>query len=78
MERMEASRGSKTLMGEVFTKLATAALPCDGGASELRLCAKDAEVLGHHLAAVRFAFHDGPAGFNVYREINLVGQATGK
>ena len=62
----------------VFTKLATAALPCDGGASELRLCAKDAEVLGHHLAAVRFAFEDGPIGFNVYREINLVGQPAGK
>ena len=60
----------------VFTKLATVALPCDGGVSEVRLSAKDGDVLGHHVAAVRFAFQDGPLGFNVYREINLVGQPT--
>ena len=60
----------------VFTKLATVALPCAGGASEVRLCAKDGGVLGHHVAAVRFAFQDGLLGFNVYREINLVGQPT--
>ena len=58
----------------VFVKLATAVLACDGGASELRLSAKDGGVLGHHVAAVRFAFQDGPIGCNVYREIQLIGQ----
>ena len=63
---------------DVFTKLATVVLPCDGGASELRLSAKDGGMLGHHVAVVRFAFQDGPLGFNVYREINLLGQPGGR
>jgi len=60
----------------VFIKLATVAAPCDGGASELRLSAKDGDVLGHHVAAVRFAFQNGPLGFNVYREIQVSGQPS--
>jgi hypothetical protein len=54
-----------------FTKLATATLRCDGGASELRVPAEASAVV-----AVRFEFQDGPTGFNVYREINLVGEPS--
>ena len=54
-----------------FERLATATLRCDGGASELRV---KSEAKG--VVAVRFEFQNGPLGFNVYREINLVGQPT--
>ena len=66
-----------------FIRLASASVPCSGGASELRFTAKDGGVLdngtgcrAHGVVAVRFEFQDGPLGFNVYREINLVGQPT--
>lgn len=66
-----------------FLRLASASVPCSGGASELRFTAKDGGVLdngmgcrAHGVVAVRFEFQDGPLGFNVYREINLVGQPT--
>jgi len=56
-----------------FERLATATLRCDGGASELRV---KTEAKG--VVAVRFEFQNGPLGFNVYREIIVVGQpATG-
>jgi hypothetical protein len=56
-----------------FERLATANLRCDGGASELRVKAEAKDVV-----AVRFEFQNGPLGFNVYREIIVVGQpATG-
>ena len=54
---------------EKFVKLATGQKPCDGGISELRVPLKAAGVV-----AVRLEFEDGPLGFNVYREINLIGQ----
>lgn len=52
-----------------FERLTSASVRCDGGASELRVKAGATDVV-----AVRFEFQDGPLGFNVYREINLVGQ----
>lgn len=56
-----------------FERLATATLRCDGGASELRVKTEAKRVV-----AVRFEFQSGPLGFNVYREIIVVGQpATG-
>ncbi len=54
-----------------FVELTMAVLECVGGASELR-----APVKAKAVVAVRFEFQDGPLGFNVYREINLVGQPT--
>lgn len=54
-----------------FVKLADAAARCGGGASELRIKADMDDVV-----AVRFEFRDGPLGFNVYREINLVGPSN--
>ena len=56
-----------------FVKLTHAAVQCAGGASELRisLAAKNA-------IALRFEFENGPLGFNVYREINLVGREAGQ
>lgn len=57
---------------EKFVKLAHAAVECDGGASELKL-----NVTAKNVAALRFEFENGPLGFNVYREINLVGKEVG-
>lgn len=51
-----------------YVKLAGASVRCEGGASELRVKAEAPGVV-----AVRFEFQDGPLGFNVYREINLIG-----
>ena len=44
---------------------------CDAGASELRQ-----RVQAPGVVAVRFEFQDGPLGFNVYREVKIVGQPT--
>lgn len=52
-----------------YEKLAAAAVRCDGGASELRL-----QLAAAGVVAVRFEFQDGPLGFNVYREIELLGR----
>ena len=54
-----------------FVKLATGSKKSAGGATEVRLPVKAAGVV-----AVRFEFQNGPVGFNVYREINLIGQPT--
>ena len=66
-----------------FVKLAEPALSCDGAASELRLTARNKGILDNGagvrakgVAAVRFEFHDGPLGFNVYREIQVIGQPS--
>jgi hypothetical protein len=56
-----------------FVKLASGSKTCGEGASELRLPVKAGGVV-----AVRFEFQNGPLGFNVYREINLIGKASAK
>jgi len=56
---------------EKFVKLATGNKPCDSGLSELRVPLKATGVI-----AVRLEFESGPHGFNVYREINLIGQPS--
>ena len=38
----------------------------------------DGGVRASGVAAVRFAFSDGPLGWNVYREIALLGRPTGR
>ena len=45
-------------------------MKCDCGASELLL-----RVNGGNIVAVRLEFGNGPLGFNVYREIQILGQA---
>ncbi len=55
-----------------FEKIATGNKVCGGGASEIRLQAK-----AHNVVAVRFEFQNGPLGFNVYREINIIGKVSG-
>ena len=55
-----------------------ASVACDGGSSEIIIRHKAAGA-----AAVRFEFHDGSSadsglGFNVYREICILGSPTGK
>jgi hypothetical protein len=52
-----------------FVKIATGSSRCSEGASQLRLPVKAGGVV-----AVRFEFRNGPIGFNVYREINLLVQ----
>jgi len=56
-----------------FVKLASGHKQCAGGQSELRL-----PVNAERVSAVRFEFEDGPLGFDVYREINLVGKPAGQ
>ena len=56
---------------EKFVKVAAGNKPCDGGLSELRVPLKATGVI-----AVRLEFENGPHGFNVYREINLIGQPS--
>ena len=80
-----ASQSYRVLIAHVgdpsrFVQLAEPALSCDGAASKLRLTARDKGILDNGagvqakgVAAVRFEFHDGPIGFNVYREIQVTG-----
>lgn len=56
---------------EKFEKLATGSKASAGGASELRVPIKAAGVI-----AVRLEFRGGPLGFNVYREVNLLGSPS--
>ena len=60
-----------------------AAVHCDGGSSEIILqnphggvIANGPSVQASGVAAVRFDFRDGPSGFNVYREIQIVGKES--
>jgi hypothetical protein len=53
---------------ETFVKLAAPAVGSAGGASELRLTMSVSNAV-----ALRFEFRDGPLGFNVYREIVVLG-----
>jgi hypothetical protein len=55
-----------------FVRLAAGVKRSTGGMTEVRLPVKARGVV-----AVRFEFDDGPLGFNVYREINLVGRPSG-
>ena len=55
-----------------FVKIASGSKRCDGGASELHVPLKADGVV-----AIRLEFQDGPQGFNVYREINVVGKPSG-
>ena len=67
-----------------FTLLVpSASVACEGGSSEIVIqdlhggvITNGPAVKGSGVAAVRFDFQDGPLGFNVYREIQIVGQAT--
>jgi len=58
-----------------FEKLANGSVHSAGGASELRV-----KVPAKDIVAVRFEFQDGPLGFNVYREMQILaaGQAAGE
>jgi hypothetical protein len=56
---------------ERFVKIAAGFKRSGGGASEVKLPVKAKNVV-----AVRFEFQNGPLGFNVYREINIIGEAV--
>ncbi len=56
---------------EKFEQIAAGVKNSGGGASEVRL-----RVKAENVVAVRFEFQNGPLGFNVYREINLIGKVT--
>lgn len=52
-------------------RLAEASADCDGGTSEVRV-----KVGGKPVTAIRLEFANGPLGFNVYREISLIGKVV--
>jgi hypothetical protein len=56
---------------ERFVKIATGSKKSSGGATEVRL-----RVKAKNVVAVRFEFQNGPQGFNVYREVNVIGEAA--
>ncbi len=56
-----------------FVKLATGVKPGEGALTELSL-----PVTAPGVVALRFEFQDGPQGFNVYREINVLGKPSNK
>ena len=56
---------------ESFTRIADAKVNSQGGSTRLRVPVDAKEVV-----AVRFDFADGPLGFNVYRDICLLGTAA--
>jgi hypothetical protein len=67
---------------QTFVKLADGTIDCPGGGStELRITEAAGGVLDNHagasgagVSAVRLDFHNGAAGFDVYREINVIGK----
>jgi hypothetical protein len=60
---------------QTFVKLTDAAIDCpSGGSTEVRITKAAGGVLENRVCAVRLDFHNGPAGFDVYREINVIGK----
>ncbi len=59
---------------ERFEKLATVARAAESGLACVGVARADGQPLRQHVGAVRFAFKNGPAGFNVYRELALCGK----
>jgi hypothetical protein len=58
---------------ERFVKLASVNHAADSGLNRVDLVRADNRPLGQKIRAVRIIFKNGPAGFNVYREIALLG-----
>ena len=54
-----------------FEKIAAGSKQSGGGAPKSRL-----KMNAKKVVAIRFEFQDGPLGFNVYREINVIGEAS--
>ena len=66
-----------------FVPLHTGSAQSNGGSTKVYLESKDGGVFDSGsgcratgVGAVRFEFRDGPLGFNVYREVNIVGHPT--
>jgi hypothetical protein len=59
-----------------FAPLAEAACEAAGGLTELAIETVDKAPLSTGVRALRFIFKDGSAGFNVYREIAVIGQVV--
>jgi hypothetical protein len=57
-----------------FVKLAEAAFEAESGLNEVSVLPATGGPLIANAAAVRFVFKSGPSGFNVYREISLIGK----
>lgn len=58
---------------ERFEKLAAVDRAAESGLNRVDLVRADGKPLAQKVVAVRFVFKNGPAGFNVYREIALFG-----
>jgi hypothetical protein len=61
---------------EKFEPLTVAKFETQEGASKIQITGKAAAPLASGVVAVRLAFHNGPAGANVYREIILTGNPS--
>mgnify|MGYP000995741123 CR=1 FL=1 len=59
---------------ERFEKLATVARAAESGLTCVGIARADGKPLQQNVHAVRFVFKNGPAGFNVYRELALCGK----
>ena len=62
---------------EKFEPLTTTNFETQEKASKVQITGKAASPLASGVVAVRLAFHNGPAGANVYREICLAGTPSG-
>jgi alpha-L-rhamnosidase len=61
---------------EKFEPLTTAKFDTQEGASKIQIAGKAAAPFASGVVAVRLAFHNGPAGANIYREIILTGNPS--
>ena len=61
---------------EKFEPLTVAKFETQGVASKVQITGKAASPLASGVVAVRLAFHNGPAGANVYREIIVTGNPS--
>jgi hypothetical protein len=61
---------------EKFEPLTAAKFETQGVASKVHITGKAASPLASGVVAVRLAFHNGPAGANVYREIIVTGNPS--
>ena len=55
-----------------FVKLATVDFKADDGMTEVTTARQDKKPLAENLRALKFVFRNGPGGFNVYREIQVL------
>lgn len=58
-----------------FARAGTVTRRAEEGLNAVTVSRADGRPLGAHVRALRFVFHNGPSGFNVYREVAVSGTA---